>query len=549
MTRFALFGDSTTRFRMGLAALSLITALSTHIDNTFAASVDDLDWIQSVQTLLKPYDASAMVSPSGWVTVGEASYMVAKPEEPSSVEPLAFSNLTSGEPLPEVIELNDGHLLVKVTTLPNGRPSLPLLATLPFTYKSKSFIQTTQLPENLLVPAPWKTLMGNLLAQTGKQAKTFNTLSPLVLTNPDTHQILLWSPNDQTVQSTIPLPCEPASVVVGQNGQDLWVGCADQARLLQVSVNTGLVTNSLALAAPVHKLRLDETRQWLWVHHALSFLPPEEPVEDMALKTDGIPIVPSGVVGTLLGASKSNPAPTQPQASTEKMNTSIFKFYNHAPVLKGYADLPVLKQLVMASYRRQAFGLSPDGKLLHLFSLYDGQPIKSIKLPVSMDFLQLNDQKILWMASRSARQVFGFDVRWQEFTPPMTLKSDPMGLSHSASGPVVLTQDGQVWQIDPVQRQFKPLMTGVSLPTSAFTVLPSLTNHALFIVPDPHPTALTKVSIAQSKVQTWDLPQAETIDVQGWLDGLPSQQQSQATIRFQDGRLLLQTAPTLPEAP
>ena len=530
-------------------ACALATLSAGPANNAYAEL--DFTWTRELTALFKPYTNHVSVTQDGWVLIGSAkgradeqeSYLIANPESPTEVEQLAFTDPPSPKdtPWPDMLELNDGHLLVELVELPNGRPSLPLVGSLPFKYKTKSFVQNAHLPKDLLVPAPWKTLMGNLINQTMASNASKSAppqFDPLLIIHPDQKRLMLWNLQDGSPITGLSLSCHPSAAIASTDAKTAWVGCRDSAQLLEVDLNNGQQT-VLSLGAPVTAMQLDDNKRFLWVRHSDFFTPATAETPEQPEDTTG---------GKLFSRHKKEAA-----EAPEPANLTIFSLDDNTLSPKTTATLPELRSLVMSGYRQQAYGLSKDGDVLYIFWLFNGQSKQAMAMPegVRMDRLHLHQQKLLWLTSAEQKKMLAFDVRWQEFTPFQQLDRGPVQLSSLGSILVMLDDHGQLSQIDPKKRHLYPLTNGIDLPTQPFKLLPvtatAAGQPALMMVPEQS-RKVTEIFLNQQTAQSFVLP-SDAWQVEGWMEKPASSQTAKATIRFQDGRLLIQELPSLQLAP
>lgn len=515
-----------TGLGMLLVAVVLLGLLQTALAATEAIKSAIPD---SLQLFIQGMDSGAKLREDGLITLSDGTeYVVVLPPNAPNVPTFqVIRTIPEGARRPDFLELNEGYFLLKMVALPNGRKSFPLLQEVPLSVRSGLLPQNFTFPEGFLLPTIWKSLTGNLLnpVDTSQQAKAS---LPFAVPSPELRSVFVWDAAQGQVQQRLPLVCAPAGMAVSQDAKTLYVGCVFQPKLYSYSLRDGSV-QSYELSAPVGQLLLDPERSRLYISHptqpkltafdlnenkVASVIPLNQPVFHMAISP----------FRQMLYAAAIEQDPEKPQPKPHK---SFFNrvFLSPPEVKRPERKIPLSQQGTLYFVRLNPFAVD-----------------KAVPTFGDLVLLHIQNEKVLWMASRTEKNLMALDLRWQEFVPKIPVPEIPRVMASNDQWLYLLMPESNTLQ----KYSLKNLVWGAPI------ALEPNVNPTTMVL-DPWERQAYILSGGSAGIQVVNMDRGEWVgtektDFPGtglmtWITPPIETMAQRVRIRFQDGRFLLQNAP------
>jgi hypothetical protein len=533
---YQLFKQSVVTLLCGLLVMGSVVA-----NEGFSTPVPVVTPVQSFILMLDP---AAQFRQDGMITMSSGErYILIAPETPQPVDTLRVSQtFPENQPAQEkadLLVLNDGHVLLRVTSLSNGRTSFAIPAGIPLAVKTGILPQHFTFPDGFLLPTMWKSLSGNLLLESSATKNPAHSPEvPLLLTDTIHQTVLLWNTSTGEPQQHITLACQPGRVVPSSDGEMLYVGCASEDTLMLYRVANGERLFSLPLPDTASDIVEDtQTSRVLVSHPQLPLIS----VLDLNILERLLPSALPHVAGSLLLSPKRRQLFA---VSLDKpLNTETpgpFKSFN---TLSRFFFQPVVKQRPVP-----VLPWKPTVQFIHPDTL---SMAKTIPAFGDVTVFALQDEKRLWMASAATQTLWAFDLRWQERSAEIPLTETPLAM----------VSDGPwLYLLCPLHHKVKRFDTRTLTWGSPILLDKHKTPYAmnldnrqqvLYILesgPDPASTGLAVINLKKGQwVGTQQIPDTVAMSM-AWLKPVAQTPDEQVRIKFEDGRFRLQNAHETPQA-
>ncbi len=462
-----------------------------------------------------------------------ADYVIVNPLEPDEDGPVrVLRQYPQGAAVPDIIEFSDGHFLLKLVTLPNGRQSFPVVSDLPLHLRSGLLPQGFNFPPGFLLPTMWKSLTGDLLVSSDDEAKAKKSF-PLAFIAPSASQgqdkaarWVAWDTAKNQYVDAKAIACDRARLKTSHDARWLFAGCQNEPTLY-VFDRQAPASEPLRLTLPqsVSDMAVDEANHRVFLSHSTvnrlsvfnySSQRLEDPVE---LARPASVLAISNFRHQLYATSVRTDEDRQAESETKAPPKSSFLRVRN----------PDLKSKVI--YR-------PTIQLVNLNSRTMEQQIPAMP-DVSLMFVQ--DEKVLWLVSATQSKLIGFDLRWQEYTSPIDLPSSPKAMDADYEWLYLLDEPSALLR----RLDLKTYQWGPSIPLQRG----SKPSH---LVVDTRDHVAYVLSEAPAGIQVVNLNRAEWVGTQKtdfpahgqlvWLIPENERPSRGVRIQFQDGRMLLRTS-------
>ena len=423
------------------------------------------------------------------------------PEE--SKEPADLIELSSGHFLVRMVTLANGR---KTLPILDALPAKLRVARFPQeTQLPSNFLIPTiwkSLTGNLLVP------LDQLVGEDTN--KTSEVVYPMLLKGPytaaSTTPLYLWMPGHNQSATEFSLPCQVAHMALTADAKTVLATCHDKPLLFSLNL-TSRQQHQVTLKSPGGVFAIDTMNQNVWISHPnwiyevkatpikvrppaiITLLNPNKAVLEKAAQAapqeaSAISVVNLSKLGLIPDPHATVDAPDSgntvalPKSVTNiiaKANTpkalqtrqhvdaQVNKFLSapppkaetspQAPTDKNMAQLMTpepVRDIAWLASRNQLFTLAKSGKTMNIYSTPNQVLIKTVKLPLPMSQLALQNEKWLWLSNRETHQLVVFDTRWQEFSPIIEL----------SEAPTDITTDGQwLYALIPSLKQIQRINT------------------------------------------------------------------------------------------
>ncbi len=520
------------RIMLGGFVICVLTWVA-FVSMPFAKTETEPAFSPSLKAAIEKLDAKVDLRDDGLVTFSNGTqYVLISPETAQPVDQITLSKtLPSNTQPPDIIVFNDGHYLLHIIKLNDGRKSFPILDNLPLSVRNGLLPQDFSFPKDFLIPTVWKALTGDLLIP-GSEKDKQQTNFPLAIFSAPSQTLFNWDLAQNGSTSHVPVPCHPAKILSSVDAKQVLVGCSDRPDVYSIDFNhPDKPLQTYILQGTVNNMVLDKATNQLFISHPNlaqisvinlsqhlleSPITLGKPVRQLTLS----PFRQELYAVSILNSSPPKKPNNAASATSPKAEKPLHFWQTQAP---------------------QAVVQKPMGNL-QIVNLSTLKLEKTIPILPQTTLLTIQDEKVLWMISDSEKVLYGFDLRWQEFTRKIPLPEVPiaMGTDHywlyllfpkqNAIGRMTLNT--QQWG-EPIVLQQNGTPQGM--------VLDNINNDAYVLSSDPAGVEVVNLNRGQ-----W--VGTETMTFQGtgqmtWLipdSDLPS---DTVRIKFANGRLLLQNGP------
>lgn len=482
----------------------------------------------SLKTVIRSMDTQAKFRDDALVTFSNGeTYVLLSPAEPKGE---ATSQVTQRIPeesqTPDLIELSDGHFLLRIISLPNGRKTFPILANLPLTIRSSLLPQNFTFPEGFLLPTPWKSLTGNLLTSPSTRMDTEPKSAPLAIVMKDARQIVIWDIAEARVQQQLPLHCTPSDLALSNDATELFVGCISEPTLSVYSLSDASV-RSIQLPEGSSSFAVDKTHSRLFITHptlpqlSVYDLAQHHLLKPIALRHPGAQLVLSPFRNQLYVTFRpEQPQDNALQQAAQKKPGPFKKFFFNTQDATTQTPLPE----------------SPTISIINLATLTQEKMIPALAETTG---LHVQDEKVLWMVSQTEKSLLAFDLRWHEYSTKIPLPDVPVAMASDETWLYLLCPSSNTLQ----RLHHKTMQWG-----SPITLAPNAQAKALILDPLEHQAFI--LSSSPSGIQVVNLDRGEWVGTElmpfeegstmAWVIPTTAIPDQRVRIKFQDGRLMLQ---------
>jgi hypothetical protein len=496
-------------------------------------------FVKTLDLVLKGIDPGAKIQQENLVTFSDGTqYVLVNPAMTSGSKPLQVTQRIPANATPsDVILLNDGHFLLRVVTLQEGRKTFAIPELLPQALREGLLPQNFTFPDRFLLPTIWKSLSGNLLtppSSAEEQSKNY----PLVLMSEDNRHFFLWDIGKNQVISQWPVTCAPASIVASKDAQTIYLGCASEPKLFVYRItavsqeHTPQVYN---LPAPVGSMVLEDSPERLYISYPTQpklsvFLPSEAGTfKTVNLRRPMHQLAISNFRKQLYGVSIASFDPEEAPV-VEKPEGALKKFFFN----------PQVPGRLTAEQQKQK-NLQINGPRIQWVNLSTLSVEKQIPAQSDVQQLYVQDEKILWTVSRKNKQLQAFDLRWQEYSPVIPLSEVPLALGSDNDWLYTLMpQSNTIQRLNLKTLQWSDPI--VLEPGSKPLGMVLDTRESIAYVLSDSPSGVAVVNLSRGEWVGTERLDFRTSGLMAWLSPIQESVAQQVRIKFQDGRLLIQNA-------
>lgn len=508
-----------------IALVGVLALTTTH------AQAESSGWLKALQVS----NPDASMTRDGLVKLSStAEYVPITPAElPDETTPTPAVSIIQSIPLgqtpSDLILFSDGHALLRVVTLLNGRKSFPAIEGIPDSVKTGIIADGVRLPEMFFMPTAWKFLAGDLLNPDSPESSTPGTSRPLLTVQREPAALIQWSPAQAKIERQIPLPCIPEHLTL-LTGQDaVAFTCPGVLKLYKLSLKDAQGLISTELPADIGDLAWDNKRQLLYV----SF---PSLTELYRLNTGNM----------TWGSSINLPYPTKLLAFSAFRNRL---YASSVDPLGGKIPGQITPAEPLTWFRRNfveparpkskrtdiAEQRKPPG--VQVINTLTNEVERIVSAYTDIDQMLIQDDKILWMTSASRPVIQGLDLRWQEMTPEIALPEKPVHMA--TQGPLLYLTLSAARQLLPLDSKTlslgQPIMLEPGPQPRAFIV--DSPNQQGFMVATG-PGGLEIINLERRQwVGTQQMEFLAGLAPQ-WLTPAEVTPSEQVRIKFRDGRLL-----------
>lgn len=496
----------------------------------------------ALDAAIKQLDENARLREDFLVTFSDGTeYMLVSPpvlQPTDELRPVRrIPDEHTGQPA-DLIELSDGRFLLRMMTLHNGRKSFPIVKDIPISMRAALLPQHFTFPDGFLMPTAWKSLTGNLLVPpvTANPNRVRNY--PLVIPDAMHDKLVLWNPDKGEVQRELPLHCEPSDIAASKNADKLFVGCLSEPVLYIYTLSKiDGQAEPIVLPAEAGSILEDSRYPRLYISH------PSHPAltvfnidKNAITKTISLR-QPVGIMALSPFRKKlfavSLPVQEVPSQEVQEEAPTRFSKLKGLFFKSSRSNQPVTKKPVTQYANLQIINL----EALRVEKMIPALP--------DISTLHIQDEKILWMISRTQKAMQAFDLRWQEYSPGIALSEAPNAVGSDDQWLYfLLPQANAIARLD-----LKTLSWGSPIaldPQSApGSFIVDLLERQIFVLAANEPG-----------IQVVNLNRGEWVGTQktgflgsgrmAWLIPTQDLPDQRVKIKFQDGRLMLQSAQGLP---
>lgn len=499
-----------------------------------AGELGDARISEAVKSAILSFDPSARFREDAMVTLSTgSSYVLIAPATPLKNDSVKVSQtLPLHSKIPDILVLSDGHFLLRMVALPNGRYSFPIMDNLPLGLRTGLLPQNFSFPQGFLLPTMWKSLTGNLLIDSDGALKADKSY-PLALYNPQQQELLLWDMAHGQMASPMPLDCQPADITVSRAAQYLYVGCSDRPQLKIYPLSGGEV-HTLSLPAPVGTVLLEERYSHLYVSHpSLPQLSVVDTVNKMTLKPVQLK-QPANYLAISPFRKQLYAASVGPTVKTTKSEDTgpqrgITFFRSYVP--KSVKDKQAANE--------EANNTELPEFNVQLINLHDLKVEKIIPTWAEISALHVKDEKTLWMVSNAKRSLWTFDLRWQEMSTAIPLPEAPLGMASDEQWVYLLfSGPNQLYRLNAKNHTWgSPIALEPGTQPVSLTMDP--VSHQAYVITS-NPAGIAVISLDRAEwAGTQPMPFTPH-NVMAWVIPANERPSRQMQIKFQDGRLSIQ---------
>jgi hypothetical protein len=483
-----------------------------------------------MKSVLQKLDPAVKVREDDMVTFANGTqYVIVSPQEVKTVVQLSVAQLLpAGASIPDLIELNDGHFLLKIVTLPNGRKTFPIIDNVSVEMQSGLLPQDFSFPEGFLLPTLWKSLSGNLLLSPDRP-ETRKERHPLVFFDAALKNLVFFDSASGLPTHQLPVTCQPSDITVSPDGNKIFWGCAADAHLFVYTISQDKL-DTVALNAPVAALAVDGETAHLFISHTMLPQISRFDFQNNRLET---PIKLLQPVSSMVFSPFRKCLYVSVMAVTTPPQKKIQRKHTLFPIVY------VLKDAASKKKHEPEIIREPHLQIIDSKTL---QVEKSIPALPEISSLYIQDEKTLWMASESEKSLWGFDLRWQEYSSKIQLSESPIAMESDATWLYLLMP-----KVNELRRfNVKTHLWADPIPlepnASPASLVLDAVEHQLFVL-STQPSGVEIVNLDRGEWIGTERVDFNTAGKMVW--AIPAQQQSSAAeqvrIKFVDGRLLLQT--------
>lgn len=524
-----------TSFIIGLLCLGLNLAISRNAIAEDALSPDLKSVIQSLDKDVSFRD-DALVTFSN-----KAQYVLISParENPALETPGPIGivrRIPANSTIPDIIELSDGHFLLRIITLPGGRKTFPLIEDIPIEMRTGLLPQYFHFPEGFLLPTAWKSLTGNLLVMPETPVQQIKKSYPLAIWSPNDKTVYLWNTAQNRISQYFKPGCTPAGITVSDDAQTVFIGCAFQPKLIAYAIPEQSSV-SYKLQSPASAVAFDTQRNRLFVSHAKL-----AQITAIDLTKDKIHIIETdrAVVQMALSPFRNQlyallapPSFEKPPAEPSK-HSRINAFFFHPDEL--HPPAPRIE-------------VTPKSNIA-VINLKTANIQKVLPVPAEVGSLYVQDEKLLWMAGLGLKKdhsspegphLLAFDLRWQEFSPQIPLSEIPVAMGSDSQWLYLLGAQSntiarynlksQTWG-DPI------LLEPKAIPSD---MVVDFKSHQAYVLSANAP-GVQVINLDRGQWIGTEKTDFQGIGTMAWLIPTEEMAEQQVRVKFQNGRVLLQNA-------
>ncbi len=485
-----------------------------------------------VQTAIKTLDPEVTFREDGLVKFPDGTeYVLVSPEVMVDSDSVTVIKRVPEQPkTPDLIELSDGHFLLRIVSLSTGRKTFPILDEVPLSLRSGLLPQNFTFPDGFLFPSQWKSLSGNLLTPESAEQKD-EPVKPLAILSEDKRMLTLWDPGKGDRLHQADLPCDASEMAVSPDGKQLTLACETEMRLLTFDVETHQLQSHELTSLP-GMMVVDDANRRVYIAH-----PAEPKVTVFDLKNKRI----AKSIGLAQPAHLLTISPFRNQLITAATQMDVLAEYE-----KKRHEERIQNETVEQRNRRKSKG-QPELKLEPAQPLVQTIDLKSLRverrIPVmpNLTAMYIQDEKYLWMVSASEKMLQKFDLRWLEYSDKIPLAEVPASMASDDTWLYLLfPQSNTLQRMDLKTMAFG---TPITMEPNAFagTAIVDNDDHLAYVL-----------SMGNTGLQIVNLNRAEWVGTQKtefpssgkmtWVAPQEISAEQRVRIKFQDGRLMLQSA-------
>lgn len=513
------------RQRLQILGVASFLALSIPINSVWATA-NTADAIpKRIKAFLQLLDPQASFRNDGWVTFTNGkTFALLSPEEVTNVVALELTNPTApqGALDADLIQLNDGHALLRVVPLADGRQTfaLPPEGQVPLALKTALLPQQLSFPAGFLVPTAWKATTGNLLLPPSERDVTLVQGWPLAILESNQTQVTVWDTAIGGAKASLTLPCTVSQVLPAADTQRIFVACQNEPKLVTLSVADGSVLNTTALPAPAGTLVETEKQQTLWISY---------PNRAELSRLDSLTYAqkPAVALRYPIGAMVYSP-----------LRNRLYGVSLNVPGVQS-----PLKSGTSSKKAAQPAAWSPS---LQLVSTREGVLEKQIPAVADTHLLYIQDEKYLWMVSAAQKSMRQFDLRWQEYAPAIPITGSPQAVTSDSEWLYLLDNESKTLSrlsLDGSNTWGEPIALDETAKPLAISL--DKANNLAFVLAQ----GLTGLQVVNLQRGEWVGTQNLNTMAAGqmaWVAPPMDSDAERVRIKFQDGRFQLENEPDRP---